>query len=138
MKNILYKNMIFKSPLTSRKIPSLRSLWTFYRAHSQIINIKRNTKALKTIAEVKHTHNVAWLPLREASDHSMANSSFSDASLSPNEPWCPNERFHWILVNQAYISQSKEKTENSLHFTNCYFCQQCYMLFFLRIKKLNR
>lgn len=45
-------------------MPSLRILPMFYIKQRSTIKIKEKKKTLKIIAEVKHKHNVARLPLK--------------------------------------------------------------------------
>ena len=65
---------------------SLRSSPVFYITQSGGIKVKKKKKALKSTAEVKHTAKCCPITIQRPSDPSMANSNFSDASLSLNEP----------------------------------------------------
>lgn len=67
-------------------MPSLRSLPMFYIMQRLTIKVKKK-KDFKNHCRSK-AHSIMSLDYHSewTSDHSMANSNFSDASLNPNEP----------------------------------------------------
>lgn len=83
--NALYKNLTFEISIHEQKMPSLRSLPMFYITQSLTIKVKKKKHSKNHCRNKAHSIMLPDYHSERPGNHSMANSNFSNASLSPNE-----------------------------------------------------